>query len=105
MNFLTVFSAVDLTERGRDFDMTQIYRGTEGKKISIFLFTPYTMHNNVFSFFSGMSVVFPCKKNVFIAILRHRHCRSEWRSQRSFLQLMTYDMGKTCENAPYRSSV
>ena len=34
-------------------------------------------------------------KNVFIPILGHQHCGSEWRSQRSFLQVMTYYIGKT----------
>ena len=63
------------------------------------------MHNYVFNFFSGISVVFPLKKNIFIAIFGHQHRGSEWRSQRSFLQLMTYDMGKTCESAPYGSSI
>ena len=78
----------------------------KAKKISIFYlhFRPCTII--MFStFFSGISVFFPPKKNVFIPILGHQYCDLEWRSQRSFLQLMTYDMGKTCESAPYRSSV
>ena len=60
--------------------MTQpLQRGTEGKKICIF-YLHFRPHEN--------------------PILGHQHCGSEWRSQRSFLQLMTYDVGKICENAP-----
>ena len=58
-----------------------------------------------FQLFSGIFLVFPPKKNYLIWILGHRHCGSERMSQRSFLQDMTYDMGKICQNASYRSSV
>ena len=58
-----------------------------------------------FQLFSGIFLVFRPKKNYLIRILGHRHCGSERMSQRSFLQVMTYDMGKICQNASYRSSV
>ena len=58
-----------------------------------------------FQLFSGVFLIFPPQKNYRSRILGHRHCGSEWMSQRSFLQVMTYDMGKTCQSASYRSSV
>ena len=64
-----------------------------------------TMHNIVFNFFSDKSVVFPLKKNVFIPILGHQHCGSEWRSQRSFLQVMTYDINQSINQSSLLSYV
>ena len=78
-------------------DMSQ--RRTEGKKIIIFYlhFRPRTI---MFStFFLAYPSFFHLKKKI-IPILGHQHGGSEWKSQPSFLQLMTYDMGKTCENGP-----
>ena len=63
------------------------------------------MYNNVSNFFLAYLLVFHLKKIVFGPILGDRHCGAEKISQRSFLQVMTYDMGKTCESALYRSSV
>ena len=74
----------------------------KAKKISII----YLHFRPCIIMFSTFSLVYPSFfhiKNVPIATLGHQHCGSEWMSQRSFLQLMTYDMENTCESAPYRS--
>ena len=58
-----------------------------------------------FQLFSDVFLIFLPQKNYLSRILGHRHRRSEWMSQRSFLQVMTYDMGKTYQSASYGSSV
>ena len=63
------------------------------------------MHNNVFNFRFWHIRRFSTYKIVFIPIFGHQHCDSEWRNQRSFLLHDMGKMGKTCESAPYRSSV
>ena len=61
--------------------------------------------------FSSFFLVYPSffqvnkKKICFSPILGHHHCGSECRSQRSFLQLMTYDTRETCASALCRSIV
>ena len=64
------------------------------------------MHNNVFNFFPGISVVFHLKKNnVFIPILGPSALRLRMEESAVILQLMTYDMGKTRESAPCRGTM
>ena len=52
------------------------------------------------TFFLAYPLFFHLKKCFYSDFGPIQHCNSEWRSQQALLQLMMYDMGKTCESAP-----